>query len=138
MDFRNMHLHFTGPGPLDYMKHLPEGTSTFDMLQAPSGHVMLPCCKYPTPQEQTQPQDDGSLTLHATSSTTPPTETTPANVWNAFQHRYVGQGLTKDEWQPRRDLEKVHTETEVVQQFLALHRDDHILIPGGETAPTQQ
>jgi hypothetical protein len=62
MDFRNMHLHFTGQGPVDYMQHLPEGTTTFNMLQAPSGHVMLPCCKYPS--QQTQPQEDGSLTLH--------------------------------------------------------------------------
>ena len=85
---------------------------------------MLPCCKYPTPQEQTQLQDDGSLALNATSSTTPPTEEmAPANVWNAFPHRYIGQGLTKDEFsvfyklQPRQDLEKVHTETEVVQSL---------------------
>ena len=151
MDFRNMHLHFTGPGPVDYMKHLPEGTTTFNMLQAPSGHVMTPCCKYPP--QQPQPQEDGSLTLHASSSTTPPTEssgprtlndndTEISNPWNAFQHRYSKQGLTKEEfsafyrWEPREDLEKTQTETQIVQQFLAHYREDAVLIPADSS--TQQ
>ena len=127
------------------MQHLPEGTTTFNMLQAPSGHVMLPCCKYPTPHEQAQPQDDGTLTLHATASSTPPIEEVtptpqpapkplPANPWNAFQQRYGRQGLTKEEftvfyrWQPRQELEQVYNETEVVQQFLALE-EEYVLIP---------
>ena len=108
MDFRNMKLHFTGPGPLEYASHLPEGTQTFELHQAPSGHVMLPCCKYATPQEQQRlrQQQTDTLTLHTTSTsstTQPTTEPTPPlqhdiniNPWNAFQHRYKGQGLTKE------------------------------------------
>ena len=139
MDFRNMHLHFTGPGPVEYMQHLPEGTTTFNMLQAPSGHVMLPCCKYPA--QQAQPQEDGSLTLHASSSTTQPTREI-SNPWNAFQHRYSKQGLTKEEfsafykWEPREDLERTQTETQIVQQFLAHYREDAVLIPADSS--TQQ
>ena len=137
MDFRNMKLHFTGPGSLEYESHLPEGTQTFDLHQAPSGHVMLPCCKYATPQEQQRlrQQQTDTLTLHTTSSssTTPPTtEPTPqpqqdtaTNPWNAFQHRYKGQGLTKENftglyyWSKRSEFEKTCNETEVVQQFHA-------------------
>ena len=132
MDFRNMHLHFTGAGPVEYMQHLPEGTTTFNMLQAPLGHVMLPCCKYPA--QQAQPQEDGSLTLHASSSTTQPTREIN-NPWNAFQHRYSKQGLTKEEfsafykWEPREDLEKTQPETQIVQQFLAHYREDAVLTP---------
>ena len=48
LDMRNMHLHFTGPGPLNYTAHLPEGTRTFQLERAPSGHLLLPCCKYMT------------------------------------------------------------------------------------------
>ena len=70
MDFRNMKLHSTGPGPLEYTSHLPEGTQTFELHQAPSGHVMLPCCKYATPQEQQRlrQQQTDTLTLHTTST----------------------------------------------------------------------
>ena len=134
MDFRNMKLHFTGPGPLEYASHLPEGTQTFELHQAPSGHVMLPCCKYATPQEQQRlrQQQTDTLTLHTTSTsstTQPTTEPTPPlqhdiniNPWNAFQHRYKGQGLTKENftvlyhWPKRAEFEKTCNETEVVQQ----------------------
>ena len=137
MDFRNMQIHFTGPGPLEYTSHLPEGTQTFELHQAPSGHVMLPCCKYATPQEQQRlrQQHADTLTLHATTTSStaqPAIETTPPlqhdiniNPWNAFQHRYKGQGLTKDnftvfyKWPKRTELEKTCNETEVVQQFQA-------------------
>jgi hypothetical protein len=125
------------------MQHLPEGTTTFNMLQAPSGHVMLPCCKYPA--QQTQPQEDGSLTLHASSSTTPPPREI-SNPWNAFRHRYGKQGLTQEEfsafyrWEPREDLERdpTQTETQIVQQFLAYYRDDAVLIPAESTDTTKQ
>ena len=137
MDFRNMQIHFTGPGPLEYTSHLPEGTQTFELQRAPSGHVMLPCCKYATPQEQQRlrQQHADTLTLHATTTSStaqPAIEPTPPlqhdiniNPWNAFQHRYKGQGLTKDnftvfyKWPKRTELEKTCNETEVVQQFQA-------------------
>ena len=156
MDFRNMQLHFTGPGPCNYTSHLPEGTSTFEMKQAPSGHVMLPCCKYPAKSETSkQSQEEGTLTLHATSQATSSTETPSnpvaneatlttshlRNVWNVFQERYKGQGLTQPEfssfyhWPQRSELEKHYNDRDVVQQFLAQHRDDYTLIPGGNATP---
>ena len=123
MDFRNMHIHFTGPGPLNYTAHLPEGTQTFDLHQAPSGHVMIPCCKYATPQEQQRLRqrstDNETLTLLAaqnTSDETPrviPWEETITNPWNKFQYRYGGYDLRKGElpvfykWNQRADLEKL-------------------------------
>ena len=135
MDFRDMQIHFTGPGPLEYTSHLPEGTQTLELHQAPSGHVMLPCCKYATPQEQQRLrlQQTDTLTLHTTSSSSaeqPATDTTTPlahdiniNPWNAFQHRYKGQGLNKAQvsalyhWPQRIELEKTCNETEVVQQY---------------------
>ena len=98
---------------------------------------MLPCCKYATPQEQQRlrQQQTDTLTLHTTSAsstTQPATEPTPplqqataSNPWNTFQHRYKGQGLTKDNftvlyhWPKRAEFEKTCNETEVVQQFHA-------------------
>ena len=153
-----MQLHFTGPGPCNYTSHLPEGTSTFEMKQAPSGHVMLPCCKYPAKSETNrQSQEEGTLTLHATSqatsSTEPPSnpianETTPItpllrNVWNVFQERYKDQGLRQPEfrtfyhWPQRSELERHYNERDVVQQFLAQHRDDYTLIPENEVTSSQ-
>ena len=146
MDFRNMQLHFTGPGPCDYASYLPEGTSTFKMQQAPSGHVMLPCCKYPAKSDTNrQSQEEGTLTLHttshATSSTAPPSNPPPRNPWNIFQERYKDQGLKQPEfkafytWPQRNDLEKHYSEREVVQLFLAQHRENYTIIPGSEATP---
>ena len=125
MDFRSMQLHFTGPGPLYYAQHLPEGTTTFDMIQAPSGHLMLPCCKYATAKERKEyPPNFETLTLHATSSVT---ADMLRNPWNIFQERYSGYKLRKEEipvlykWNKRCELEKTVSDKEVVAQFLALH-----------------
>ena len=76
MDFTTMQLSFTGPGQ-SRIEYSP-GTDTFQMLHAPSGHLMLPCCDYRTPPNNvtgtmsllnvSQPnpesaQDDGSQPL---------------------------------------------------------------------------
>lgn len=153
MDFRNMHIHFTGPGPLNYTAHLPEGTQTFDLHQAPSGHVMIPCCKYATPQEQQRLRqrnaDTETLTLLASqnaSDETPrviPWEETITNPWNRFQQRYSGYNLRQKElpvfykWEQRSDLEKTCTDAEVVEQFIAFHRDGVILVPSSATSSSQ-
>ena len=133
MDLRNMQLHFTGPGPLQYTQHLPEGTQTFELHQAPSGHLMLPCCKYATTDEmrKLRLQKEDTLTLHSTTGATHSQTSTDLvhdiniNPWNAFQHKYKGQGLSRDHlstfyrWPERLELEKTHKEEEVAQQFLA-------------------
>ena len=55
IDFRTLHITFCGPEdlPLRY----PTGSDTFQLRQASSGHLMLPCCDYPS--KQTQNIEDG-------------------------------------------------------------------------------
>ena len=44
IDFRNLQITFCGPEELPMQ--FPPGSDTFQLLQAPSGHLMLPCCEY--------------------------------------------------------------------------------------------
>ena len=44
LDMTTMRLHFTGPG--ETTLNLSPGSRTFQCHQAPSGHMMLPCCNY--------------------------------------------------------------------------------------------
>lgn len=44
MDFTKMQISFSGPG--ETRIEFSPGTDTFQMYQAPSGHLMLPCCEY--------------------------------------------------------------------------------------------
>ena len=44
LDLTRMVLSFTGPG--DTVIEYSPGTDSFQLLQAPSGHLMLPCCDY--------------------------------------------------------------------------------------------
>ena len=46
LDFRTLQMHMCGPD--DKRLELPSGTDTFQMYQAPAGHLMLPCCEYPS------------------------------------------------------------------------------------------
>ena len=98
---------------------------------------MLPCCKYATTDEmrKLRSEQEDTLTLHSTTiidtgathsqASTDLAHDININPWNAFQHRYKGQGLTKDNfnffyrWPKRLELEKTNKEEEVVQQFLA-------------------
>ena len=67
LDFGRMQCVFTGPGEtqIDYSP----GSDIFKMIQAPSGHLMLPCCEYQTPgRSSTEPE----ATLHTDSAQTRP------------------------------------------------------------------
>eukprot|EP00974_Lingulodinium_polyedra_P064696 6250271-Lingulodinium_polyedra.AAC.1 len=39
LDFTTLRLHFFGPGDRDMERALPEGTDTFQLELAPSGHL---------------------------------------------------------------------------------------------------
>ena len=85
MDFTTMQISFTGPGEsrIDYSP----GTDTFKMLQAPSGHLMLPCCEYQSQSrhgsEKVPSQSDLSLlsrepdSSEATASTSSSSQSRP-------------------------------------------------------------
>ena len=72
MDFTTMTISFTGPGATK-IEYSP-GTDTFQMLQAPSGHLMLPCCEYKPQgrrgQEAVPSQSDLSLLSSEVSAST--------------------------------------------------------------------
>ena len=57
--------HFCGPGDYDLEAMLPPGTDTFQMREAPSGHLLLPCTHY---KEIDSQQMKGSLTLDKNQS----------------------------------------------------------------------
>ena len=44
LDFDTMQLHFRGPG--ESQMNLPPGSESYQLEEAPSGHLMLPCCEY--------------------------------------------------------------------------------------------
>ena len=43
LDMNTMKLHFCGPGDYDLEKTLPPGTESYELKEAPSGHLILPC-----------------------------------------------------------------------------------------------
>jgi hypothetical protein len=43
LDFNTLQLHFCGPGDYDLLPTLPPGTDSYQLRQAPSGHLLLPC-----------------------------------------------------------------------------------------------
>ena len=61
LDFSSMKLHFCGPGDIKIDPGLPPGTESFQLEQAPSGHLVLPCCEY----KNKKPHNTSSLTLIA-------------------------------------------------------------------------
>ena len=46
IDFNKMELHFLGEADYQLEKELPEGTDTFQLELAPSGHIVLPCSEF--------------------------------------------------------------------------------------------
>ena len=74
MDFTTMQLTFTGPG--ESRINFSPGSDTFQMYQAPSGHLMLPCCEYGRAKQALQELEASEeLALHtsgASSSTANP------------------------------------------------------------------
>jgi len=72
LDFRNMRAHFTGP------RNTTVRTSTFEILQSPSGHAVIPCCNYTAPPDHTQPLP--ATLYHSSSSTDTRSTTTTSNA----------------------------------------------------------
>ena len=67
MDFTTMQLTFTGPGEsrIDFSP----GSDTFQMHQAPSGHLMLPCCEYGRASQALQASGTSEeLALHSSGA----------------------------------------------------------------------
>ena len=50
-------VYMVGLGHYDLMRALPPGTQQFDCVQAPSGHLMLPCVEFPDSASK-QPQGE--------------------------------------------------------------------------------
>jgi hypothetical protein len=63
LDCTTLQLHFLGPG--DLVLNLPPGSESFQLVQAPSGHLMLPCCDYSTAAARTS--DSAELALISNS-----------------------------------------------------------------------
>ena len=59
LDFTTLKLYFCGPADYDVANALPEGTDTFQLQTAPSGHIVLPCCEF----KAASSSDDSTLTL---------------------------------------------------------------------------
>ena len=60
LDMQKNHLHFLGPGEYDLCSMLPPGTESYQLLVAPSGHLLLPCNHF---KEFDRNQMTGNLTL---------------------------------------------------------------------------
>ena len=79
LDLVSNQMHFCGPGDIKLL--LPEGTESFQLEEAPSGHLMLPISEY---QEADKHEDNGDMepkkrkVLLSTSTSTAVTQSSPA------------------------------------------------------------
>ena len=62
IDFSKLTIAFCGPG--DTRVEYPPGTDIFKLFQAPSGHLMLPCCEY----DKNKARDSLSVSLHSATA----------------------------------------------------------------------
>ena len=69
LDLTRMQLAFTGPG--DTTIQYSPGTDIFSLQQAPSGHLMLPCCEYTSASTGTTAAQE-SVSLASSSSSAAP------------------------------------------------------------------
>ena len=60
IDTGNNKLHFPGPGGAQIQ--LSPGSETYDLIDAPSGHLLIPCCHYDKLKQKQKPEPD--LTLY--------------------------------------------------------------------------
>ena len=60
LDMNKNQLQFLGPGDYDLCSMLPPGTESYQLLVAPSGHLLLPCDYF---KEFDRNQMTGNLTL---------------------------------------------------------------------------
>ena len=72
IDFSKLTIAFCGPG--DTKVEYPPGTDVFKLFQAPSGHLMQPCCEYG--KDKTKAKDTCSVSLHSAAASA---EAEPAN-----------------------------------------------------------
>jgi hypothetical protein len=56
LDLVNNQMHFCGPGEITF--NLPPGSESFQLEEAPSGHLILPICEY---LEADTVEDNGDL-----------------------------------------------------------------------------
>ena len=77
LDFTTLRLYFCGPNDYELQRALPEGSDTFQLEVAPSGHIVLPCCEYQDAKDNAQhtltllsrsPTHSGSSTRSGSSS----------------------------------------------------------------------
>ena len=61
IDFAKMEMHFCGEADYDLEMALPEGTHTFNLELAPSGHIVVPCSDFKANKDLKQ--DESTLTL---------------------------------------------------------------------------
>ena len=54
LDFTTLKMHFCGPNDYELERALPEGTDTFQLETAPSGHIVLPCCEFQDAKDVSQ------------------------------------------------------------------------------------
>ena len=54
LDFTTLRLYFCGPNDYELERGLPEGSDTFQLEIAPSGHIVLPCCEYQDAKDASQ------------------------------------------------------------------------------------
>ena len=66
IDFGNKKLYFIRAGEANI--DLPSGSSTFQLEQAPSGHLVLPCAHYGAADNQRRQLDQAEVALHQASS----------------------------------------------------------------------
>ena len=67
IDFATMKMHFSGPG--ESQIQLGPGSNTFQLSQAATGHLMLPCCNYNGGKRVAD--DSSGLALAASSGDAP-------------------------------------------------------------------
>jgi len=64
LDMHTRRLHFLGSGDYRLETAMPQGTESYQLLTAPSGHLLLPCGRY---NEFDRQQTNGSFTLDSTT-----------------------------------------------------------------------
>ena len=75
LDMINNKLYFCGPSDIDLLPLLPPGTKCYQLEEAPSGHLLLPCTKYKefdTQQSQGRFQLDQEQMMLHTNVAAPP------------------------------------------------------------------
>ena len=73
VDTGNNKLHFLGPGGAQIQ--LSPGSETYDLIDAPSGHLLIPCCQYHGLKKDQRPEKD--LTLYNAG---PGAQTAPSSL----------------------------------------------------------